>query len=114
MNFLYVIRTFPRVLLIENNSADGNISLVMLIMLICASGSTFGNIAGIIDPMNMNAITAMKLINMLAPVRTVFATEKASGLFFSKYSEKIGINAAINAPAMNRLKSMSGIKKDAL
>jgi len=110
----YVIKMFPRVLLIAKRKADGSINLVMYIMFICPSGSTDGNIAGIMLSMKINATTARNAINKLAPDIIVFAKANASFLFFSRYSEKIGMNAATNAPAMNRLNKMSGIKNDAL
>jgi len=111
---LYVINIFPRVLLIANRNADGSISLVINIISACPAGATPGNAAGIILPMNMNAITLNMAINILAPDSIVFARDAASFLSFCRYSENIGINAAVRAPAMNRLKSISGIRNEAL
>lgn len=53
-------------------------------------------------------------INMTAALRSVLAIFWASALSFPRYSVKTGIKAAARAPAMNRLKSVSGMRKEAL
>ncbi len=99
---------------IANRIAEGSINLVMLMMSFCISGSTFEKIAGMICGMNMNAITARTEMSNVAPVSIVFATLRASSLSFTRYSVKMGRNAAVSAPAMNKLNKKSGIRKEAL
>ncbi len=110
----YVISIFPSVLLIAKRNADGSINLVINMMSACPSGATAGNTAGIILSINMNATTLKTAINMLAPESIVFARDLASFSSLCRYSENIGINAAVRAPAINRLNSMSGIRNEAL
>ena len=105
---------FPIALLMAKISADGSISLVMMIMLPWASASTDGNSKGTMLSINMKAIMASTDITRLADDNIVFARLKASFLSLFRYSEKTGMNAATNAPAINILKSMSGIKNEAL
>jgi hypothetical protein len=107
-------KMFPRVLLIANKIAEGSINLVMFMIFSCVSGVDETNIAGIILSIKMKAITESAEIKIVAPVSIVFAILYASFLSFIKYSLKIGKNAAVNAPAINRLNSISGIKNDAL
>lgn len=105
---------FPRVFEIANRIAEGSINLVILMMFFCISGSVSEKIAGIICGMNMNAITARTEMSNVAPVSIVFATLRASSLSFTRYSVKMGRNAAVSAPAINKLNKKSGIRKEAL
>lgn len=108
------MRMFPKVLLMVNMIAELSIILVMLTMSARISSLASGKLKDIIGSMKMNAKTANTPIARVKMVNMMFATLKASFLSLAKYSENIGMNAAARAPAINRLKRLSGIRKEAL
>lgn len=104
----------PSVFEMANKMAEPNIRRVMLMMSLWAIFVVSGKRLLIILGIKIKAIVASTVINIVAVVSMVFANFLASSLSFVRYSEKTGKKAAESAPAMKRLKSMSGIRKDAL
>ena len=97
-----------------NKMADPSIKRVMLMMSDCELAADSGKMLGMIFGIKINATTERAVISKVAVVSIVLASFWASSLSFVRYAEKTGKNAAESAPAIKRLNSMSGIRKEAL
>ena len=87
---------------------------VIFVISFCIPSAAPLNKNGTISPINIIATTESTEIAKNALVSIVFAISCASSLFFVRYCEKTGKNAAESAPAMNKLNIKSGIRNEAL